>query len=166
MADESLILLATEVRGKTLRLLDGVAADEAAARFAPAGLNNSVLWHAGHALVVVEHLSVMPATGRAAAYPPGWFETFSWKSNPAAVTSWPALAEVVAALREQLPRLTAAVAALPPQRLDEVVDPQRNRTLRYSILHGLHDEAGHQGEIWLLRKLHARQAAAATSTGS
>jgi hypothetical protein len=168
MPDETLLMLASGVRGKTLRLLDPVlaAGDEVAARFAPAGLNNSVLWHAGHALVVVEHLSVMPATGRPAAYPPGWFDTFSWKSNPATVTNWPTLGEVVAALKEQLPRLTAAIAAASPQQLDQIVDPQKNRTLRYSILHGLHDEAGHQGEIWLLRKTHARRSAAATSTGS
>ena len=171
MADESLLLLATEVRGKTLRMLEPVVAaaasdGEAAARFAAPGLNNSVLWHAGHALVVVEQLAVAPAGGRPAPYPPGWLDKFNWGSNPAAVTSWPALAEVVAALGEQLPRLTAAVAALSPQQLDTVVDPQRSRTVRYSILHGLHDEAGHQGEIWLLRKLHARKVAAATSTGS
>ena len=164
MADESLLLLAREVRGKTLRLLDGVADD--AARFAPSGLNNTALWHAGHALVVVEHLSVVPATGGPAGYPPLWFDTFSWKSSPAAVTSWPQLSEVVAALREQLPRLLEAIAPLSSQQLDQIVDPQRSRTLRYSILHGLHDEAGHQGEIWLLRKLHGRQAAAATSAGS
>ena len=164
MADESLLLLAREVRGKTLRLLEGLADD--AARFAPPGLNNTALWHAGHALVVVEHLSVMPATGRPAGYPPEWFDTFSWKSSPAAVTNWPKLAEVVAALREQLPRLVSAISALSPQQLDQIVDPQRNRTLRYSILHGLHDEAGHQGEIWLLRKIHGRATAGATSGGS
>ena len=62
--------------------------------------------------------------------------------------------------------LTAAIAGLSEADLQRIVDPQRNRTLRYSILHGLHDEAGHQGEIWLLRKLHGRQTAAATSTGS
>jgi hypothetical protein len=164
MPDESLMLLAREVRGKTLRLLDGLTDD--AARFAPAGLNNSALWHGGHALIVVEHLGLMPAAGKPAAYPQEWFDKFSWKSAPATVMSWPKLAEVTEALRGQLARLTAAIEALSPEQLERVVDPQRNRTLRYSILHGLHDEAGHQGEIWLLRKLHGRQAAAATSTGS
>jgi hypothetical protein len=158
MADESLILLATEVRGKTLRLLDGVSED--AARFAPPGLHNTILWHAGHALVVVEHVSVMPATGRDTPnYPPAWFDTFSWTSSPARVTSWPSLADVIVALHEQLPRLTAAISALTDNELEKVVDSARNRTLRYKILHGLHDEAGHQGEIWLLRKLHGKQAA-------
>jgi hypothetical protein len=164
MPDESLLLLASEVRGKTLRLLDGVSDD--LSRFAPPGLNNSILWHAGHALMVVEHLGLMPATGKPAAYPAGWFEMFSWKSNPAQVKTWPALSEVVTGLRQQLERLTSTIKALSDEQLNAIVDPARNRTLRYSILHGLHDEAGHQGEIWLLRKLHGVRAAQATSAGS
>ena len=164
MADETLTLLATEVRGKTLRLLDGVTEDMA--RFAAPGLNNSILWHAGHALVVVEHLSVMPATGQPAGYPADWFDKFSWKSIPSQVTSWPKLSEVINALRDQLQRVTTAIAAVPAEQLDRIVDPTKKRTLRYSILHGLHDEAGHQGEIWLLRKIFGKQSAAATSTGS
>ena len=165
MADETLTLLAKEVRGKTLRLLDGVPDD--LARFT-GGLSNSPLWHAGHALVTVEHLSAAPATGQPPQYPKGWFELFSWQSRPATVSpgAWPALSDVVHCLREQLERLTAAIETLTPDRLDRIVDPGKNRTLRYSILHGLHDEAGHQGEIHLLRKLYGRQTAAATSTGS
>lgn len=159
MADESLLLLASEVRGKTLRLLDGVS-DETV-RFAAPGLSNSILWHAGHSLVVVEHLGVMPATGRPAGYPAGWHDAFVWGSKPATVKQWPALAEVVNALRDQLARLTAAIQPLAPEQLQRIVDPAKNRTLRYSILHGLHDEAGHQGEIWLLRKMHG----ATTRTG-
>jgi hypothetical protein len=158
MPDESLLLLATEVRGKTLRILDGLTDDMA--RFAPAGLSNTILWHAGHSLVVVEHLSVMPATGRPAAYPAAWFDVFSWKSAPRLVTNWPSLSDVITALREQLPRLSAAIAALSAAQLDRIVDPARNRTLRYSILHGLHDEAGHQGEMWLLRKIVGARTAA------
>jgi hypothetical protein len=165
MADETLLTLAGEVRGKTLRLLDGVPED--VARFT-GGLSNSVLWHAGHALMLVEHLCLMPATGAAAPqYPGGWFKMFAWQSRPATIPpdAWPPLAEVVERLREQLGRLRAAISALSPQQLDRVVDPARNRTVRYSIVHGLHDEATHQGEIHLLKKLHGRQNAAATSTG-
>ena len=165
MPDETLTMLAREVRGKTLRLLDGLSDD--AARFT-GGLSNSTLWHAGHALVVVEALSVVPATGMPPQYPQGWFELFSWESRPATTdpASWPALSEVVARLREQLDRLVAAIEALSPEQLGQVINPAKSRTLRYSILHGLHDEAGHQGEIYLLRKLYGRQTAAATSTGS
>ena len=165
MADESLLLLASEVRGKTLRILEGVTDDQA--RFSgPAGLNNSILWHAGHVLVVVEHLSVAPASGKPPDYPQGWFETFGWQSVPATVTQWPRLAEVTYRLRDQLVRLTAAIAALSPEQLEQVGDPKRNRSMRHTILHGLHDEANHQGEMYLLRKIQGRQLAARTSTGS
>ena len=164
MPDETLLTMANEVRGKTLRLLDGVPPE--LARFTGPGLSNSTLWHAGHALMLVEHLAIVPATGNAPQYPQGWFEIFSWKSRPAAVAQWPALSEVVDRLREQLPRLLRTIESLSPEQLDRVIDPARGRTLRYSIVHGLHDEASHQGEMYLLRKLYGVQTAAATSTGS
>jgi DinB family protein len=155
MSDKSLHLLATDVRGKTLKLLEGVG-DETA-RFAPPGLNNSLLWHAGHALVVVEHLAVMPATGQPASYPAGWFEMFSWKSTPASVKTWPALSDVVRRLQVQLQRLVPVIEGLREDQLESipVVNPPRNRTLRHSILHGFHDEANHQGEMWLLKKMYS-----------
>lgn len=158
MTDETLLLLASEVRGKTLRILDGVTSDDEA-RFTGPGLNNSILWHAGHSIMVVEHLGMIPATGQPAAYPAGWFEKFAWKTEPAKVKEWPALVEVKEQLRSQLTRLQEAIRALSPAQLDAVVDKEKGRTLRYSILHGLHDEAGHQGEMFLLRKLYARTSA-------
>jgi len=165
MADETLLTLADQVRGKTLRLLDGVPDD--AARFT-AGLSNSILWHAGHALMLVEHLCILPATGGTPQYPSGWFEMFGWQSRPATVppAAWPALAEVVERLRDQQRRLRPMLESLTPDQLDRVVDPARGRTLRFSIVHGLHDEASHQGEIHLLRKLYGKRTAEATSTGS
>ncbi len=162
MPEQTLILLANEVRNKTLKLLEGVGDDEA--RFAAPNLHNTILWHAGHVLTVVEHLAVMPITGAAASYPDDYFARFSWKSNPAAISDWPALAEIVERLREQLSTVTGALASLAEDRLDEVVDPARNRTLRYSILHGFHDEANHQGEIWLLRKMRSKRTAGAGAT--
>ena len=166
MPDETLLTMANEVRGKTLRLLDGVPPD--VARFTGPGLNNSVLWHAGHALMLVEHLCILPATGGTPQYPKGWFEMFGWNSRPAAVPrdAWPVLSDVTGRLKEQLGRLRGAIETLGPEQLDRVIDPSRNRTLRYSIVHGLHDEACHQGEILLLKKLFGRQAAVNTSTGS
>ena len=152
--DNTLALLADEVRRKTLWLLDDVS--EELARFAAPGLTNSVLWHAGHALVVVEHLCIAPATGQAAQLPLGWFEMFSWDSQPKTVRDWPRLAEVVQALHEQLPRLTAAIGNVGPQQLDQILGPPHDATLRYLIVHGLHDEANHQGEIWLLLKMYGK----------
>ena len=155
MADETLLLLAREIRAKTLKLIDGV--DDVQARFAAPGLNNSILWHAGHSLTVVESLGLGAISGAQPTYPADWFDKFSWKSAPATVTSWPTIDQVRAALRTQLEQLLAAIQPLSSSDLDRVVDAARNRTLRYSILHGLHDEAGHQGEIHLLKKLYAKQ---------
>jgi len=151
MANETLMLLAREVRGKTFRMLDGLA--EAEARFVPPGLNNSIIWHAGHAYCVVEVLSVSAATGQPPQYPDGWFEIFSARSKPTRETKFPPLEAVVGQLRAQLERLLPAIEPLTADRLAQVIDPARNRTVRYNILHGLHDEANHQGEMWLLRKL-------------
>ena len=154
MADETLSLLAREVRGKTLKLIDGV--DDEQARFAAPGLNNTILWHAGHSLTVVESLGLgQIITGKQPGYPADWFDKFSWKSAPPNVTSWPTIEQVCAALKTQLEQLLAALQPLTSTDLDRVVDPGKNRTLRYAILHGLHDEAGHQGEIHLLKKLYA-----------
>jgi len=151
MANETLQLLAREVRGKTFKILDGVS--EAEARFVPPGLNNSIIWHAGHAFTVVEVLSVSAATGRPAQYPDGWYDLFSAKSKPTRDSKFPPLAQVIEALRNQLELLLSAIEPLNSQQLAVMIDPARNRTVRYNILHGLHDEANHQGEMWLLRKL-------------
>jgi hypothetical protein len=158
--DESLMLLAKEVRGKTLRLLEGM--DDAQARYAAPGLNNSILWNAGHALVVVEHLGIAAAAaataiGKPTAYPSEWADKFGAKSLPATVTIWPTIEEVRSALRDQLQRLAAIIESRTEADLSKTIDPAKNRTLRYSILHGLHDEAGHQGEIYLLKKMYARK---------
>lgn len=156
MPDESLLLLAREVRSKTLKLLDDV--DEQQARFAAPGLANTILWNAGHVVIINEHLGLAPATGKPPGYPADWFNKFSWKSEPATVTSWPSVEQVRLVLREQLQRLAAAIEPLTPAQLAKVVDAARGRTLRYSILHGLHDEANHQGEIYLLKKMYAKRA--------
>src|SRR5580658_3850637 len=117
MADESLQLLLKDVRGKTLRILDDVT--EQQARYAPPGLHNSILWHAGHSLVVVEHLRVSPATGKPPVLPDGWFDKFSWKSEPATVKEWPKLSEVKAALIAQSERLAAAINGLSEEQLKQ-----------------------------------------------
>src|SRR5271170_1300574 len=115
MRDETLFILAKDVRGKTLRILESVT--EPQALFAPPGLHNTILWHAGHSLVVVEHLSVSPATGKPPVYPQDWFDKFSWKSQPATVTHWPTLADVKAKLIDQAERLTVAISHLSEAQL-------------------------------------------------
>jgi hypothetical protein len=152
MGDPTLMEMLKEVRWKTLKLLENV--DDGQARFAPAGTSNTILWHAGHSLVVVEHLGVKTAGGGPPPYPADWAEKFDWNSKPAAVTEWPALADIVTQLKDQRTRLTGLIEAMSAEQLDRVVgDPPRSRTVRGVILHGLHDEAGHQGEMYLLKKL-------------
>lgn len=152
MSDRSLLLLLDEVRGKTLHLLQGLS--EKAARWSPPGLHNHILWHAGHSYVLVESLA-MEAIGNKPEIPDGWFEMFSWQSDPSQVAQdrWPPLAEVVAQLTEQHLRLRPMIERLPEEELSSPMPGRSNRTVRYAILHGLHDEACHSGEIWLLRKL-------------
>jgi hypothetical protein len=152
MPDESLVLLLDEVRGKTLRLLDSVSEENA--RWAPPGLQNTILWHAGHAYVLLEWLT-MKALGRAPHIPEGWFQLFSWDSDPADVPAdrWPELAEVIARLGEQQERMTSLVKDLSAAALDEPAADHPEVPLRFAILHALHDEACHCGEIHLLRKL-------------
>lgn len=153
--NDTLLTLANEVRNKTLWLLEGI--NDEMAHFAAPGLANSFLWHSGHVLVVVEHLAVAPATGQVPQLPEGWFEIFSWESKPLTVKQWPAIAEIQVTLREQLPRLTEAISALSPAQLEQIVHQQYGTTLHYDILHALHDEANHQGEMWVLKKMYARQ---------
>ncbi|MDI9442921.1 MAG: DinB family protein, partial [Planctomycetota bacterium] len=85
----------------------------------------------------------------------GWFEMFSWRSEPARVAPrrWPPLAKVVAQLKSQHARLRSQIARLDPERLASPMPAHPGRTRGYAIVHGLHDEACHSGEIWLLRKL-------------
>jgi hypothetical protein len=155
MADQTLLTLLDDVRGKTLAVLEGL--DDLHARWAPPNLQNSCLWHGGHAYVVTEFLT-MKALGREPLMPGGWLKMFSWESNPAHVPpeSWPPLAEVVSALREQHHRLREVIGSLRPDQLDAPEPGNPARTVRYAITHGLHDEARHSGEISLLRKLMHR----------
>ena len=151
MSDATLTELTKEVRWKTLKLLENV--DDAQATFAPPGTTNTVLWNAGHSLVVVEHLSFAVTQLGAAQFPADWGDMFTRK-DPAAIKAWPKLSEVVAKLIDQRTRLLAVIDSLTVDQLDRIVgDPPRNRTLRGMIVHGLHDESGHQGEIHMIKKL-------------
>src|SRR5438874_13678864 len=105
MPNETLKLLAREVRGKTFRILDGVTEEQA--RFVPPGLNNSIVWHAGHSLWGVEILSIAAATGQPAQLPSGWVEHSDSKRTPTRETKFPPLPQILEALRHQLEPLVA-----------------------------------------------------------
>lgn len=152
MADRSLVLLLDEIRRKTLQVLEGV--DEQQARWTPPGLHNSILWNAGHCYILLEWMT-SDAVGREPASPGGWFELFSWASRPAEVPAdrWPPLETVVHELRVQHGRVRRLIEGLPEERLASPALGRPDRTPRYLILHALHDEACHSGEIGLLRKM-------------
>ena len=153
MPDKSLTRMFAEVRWQTLRILDGVTETEA--RWAPVGLQNTILWHAGHAYTVVEW-TTMESLGRQPVYPDDWFAIFSGNEltpDDVAPARWPTLETVVAALVEQRDRLGDVFAALAESDLSLPAAQRPQRTVRYMILHGIYDEAAHGGEMWLLRKL-------------
>jgi hypothetical protein len=157
MPDPCLLLLLDEVRGKTLRILKSIPAEHA--RWAPAGLQNTILWHAGHAFVLVECLS-MKSVGRQPQIPDGWFEIFSWESRPDLVPDdrWPQLADVIACLDSQRARLLTLIAGLSDEQLEQPSAASSRRNVRSAILHGLHDEACHCGEMHLLAKMQSAAA--------
>ena len=152
----TLVVLWDEVRRRTLRLLQGVGEQEA--RFHAPGLHNSVLWHAGHCYVVVEWI-VAQALGQQPQAPSGWFELFSWESRPERIPAeaWPPLAEVVAQLQQQYQRWRRVFQHLSAAQLDLPSARHPRQSVRRAIVHALHDEACHSGEIWLLRKMYHAQ---------
>jgi hypothetical protein len=146
--------LALDVRNRTIQLLQ--ATDPAELTWTPHGTANHILWHAGHALWVGDVLCIKLVTG-SSELPPGWDEMFKMGSRPASWTKpWPARDELLGQLRAQLPRLRQTIGSLRDTQLDRQPPfPHRGdpRTLGESILHGLHDEANHQGEMYLLLKM-------------
>lgn len=153
-SDQTLLALFAEIRGSFLRVLEGVTDD--AATWRVPGLANHILWHAGHAYVVVEWLT-MEALGGKPIAPKGWFELFSWESDPTHIppARFPNLAIVKAELRNQQQRLQDLFSSLTPEQLSAAAADQPDRTVCQIIVHALQDEAAHKGEIWLLRKLHS-----------
>src|SRR6516162_5804016 len=152
MPDKCLVLLLDEVRAKTLRILKSVPAEHT--RWAPAGLQNTILWHAGHAYVLVESVT-MKSLRRTPQIPDGWYEMFSWESHPAQIPAdrFPELSEVIRHLESQHKRLRKLISELSEEQLSIQSASNPKRSVRSAILHGLHDEACHCGEMHLLSKI-------------
>ncbi|HUW81165.1 MAG TPA: DinB family protein [Phycisphaerae bacterium] len=66
---------------------------------------------------------------------------------------WPTLIEVVEALRSQHQRLRAIVATLTAEQLAAPPSGAAQGSVRHRIVHALHDETSHGGEIWPLCKM-------------
>lgn len=147
-----LISLARSIRAHTRRYLSCCSLDFLT--WAPAGTSNHILWHAGHAVWLQDALGLVPMTGRS-YLPEGWRETFGQHSRPERTQHhWPSAKDVDEQLVRQLELWVHTVEQLPAHRWD---DPEPHSIngwpLLQGVLHGWHDEAKHQGEMYLLLKM-------------
>lgn len=143
-----------QIRGATLRQLE--ATPDAWMTWAPEGTSNHIAWHLGHALWLQGVLFLEPATG-ADELPIGWADVFGMDCRPVRETAdWPTREELRRLLTAQRERMLEVLATLACKRgsfAEPPSDPVRLANLSRSIIHGLHDEARHQGEAYLLWKL-------------
>ncbi len=144
--------LAGQVRRDTLQILD--VAQPTWLTYAPPGTSNHILWHAGHALWLQDVLCVRLLAGYG-ELPAGWAEKFGMECRPLSETiDWPSRNELRELLQGQLRRVLELLAAAGDERLAKTADPGRGTaTISDSIIHGLHDEAKHGGEMYLILKL-------------
>jgi hypothetical protein len=81
---------------------------------------------------------------------------FQMGSQPALQKkSWPSRHDLRRQLEVQLSRLISVLGSVSDSDLDALpkfAHPGDPRTLMQSVMHGLHDEANHQGEMYLLLK--------------
>jgi hypothetical protein len=68
---------------------------------------------------------------------------------------FPSLSKIIDHLESQYKRLRKLIRELSEEQLDSQSAGNPQRSVRSSILHGLHDEACHSGEMHLLRKMQA-----------
>ena len=143
---ETLITLVRDVRGRTLSILER-GHPEWMTRIVT-GTANHMIWHAGHALWVQDVICIEPLTGKS-QLPEVWTKRFGQHSQPAKDTGpWPARETMMELLSNQLKDIESILANADPARLSQQ-DPGMGR----HIIHGFHDEAIHQGEMYLLLKI-------------
>ncbi len=153
--------LARQVREHTLAVLRATPAE--GLLWAPPGTQNHILWHAGHAVWLMDVLGIALLTGQS-MLPTEWAETFGMRCRPPAQTrQWPDRRTVEQKLVEQLQIYLQLLAQTPEQRLELPAEPAAARqSLAGRLLHGLHDEACHSGEMYLLLKQWIRRPASAS----
>ncbi len=135
-------IVVDEIRSRTIRQLDKT--DDAEMLTPVPGLQNHLTWHAGHCLWVADRLIVEPATG-ASELPGGWAEAYGKDCRPPAETSeWATRRELIDLLTKQKDRLMDLLA-IEPASVSTSGEPDAKRARQ--IVHAMHDEASHQGEI-------------------
>lgn len=137
-----------QIRGFTIELL---AIDNPEIYlWAPPGTSNHMIWHGGHTLWVQDALCVLPLSG-ASELPDGWARKFGQGCDPVTEqTDWPDPKHVQDLLTQQQERLMELIGKMRDDQL--VVDADNPKDLIGGIIHGLHDESRHQGEMYLLFK--------------
>ena len=154
MAAPHLVELACQVRIHTVELL--AAVPQPCLLWAPPGTSNHILWHAGHALWVQDVLFIEPVTGKS-ELPSGWAETFGMDCRPVQesnrLPAWPTREAIERRLRGQLDRVIELIQEIAEERLAFDAPPVLGeRNLLSAFVHAWHDEARHQGEMYLLFK--------------
>lgn len=141
--------LARQARTDTLLILEQTP--ETHLTWSPRGTRNHILWHAGHCVCVGDVLGVELLSGKS-ELPPGWNDLFAMGSDPEASRRTPPARErVVELLHAQHRRLLVLLAAATEADLTRTV--WERFTVADRIVHGLHDEARHSGEMYLLLKM-------------
>jgi hypothetical protein len=109
----------------------------------------------GPAVWLQDALTIRPLTGRS-ELPQGWASVFGQNSRPELHSDWPDVAEVRALLEDQLGRTQSLLREHADMILTKAnaVPPSGGWPLLPGMFHGWHDEARHQGEMYLLHKLH------------
>ena len=154
MAAPHLVELAAQVRRHTIELLTAVP--EACLLWAPSGTSNHIFWHAGHAVWLLDVLFLELIAGQS-ELPASWTETFGMDCRPVHETNrlgaWPSRSEVERRLHSQLDRVIQRIAELPTERFAPDAPAELgSRNLLSCFVHAWHDEARHQGEMYLLLK--------------
>ena len=81
-----------------------------------------------------------------------WSKKFGQHCDPVSEqTDWPTIEEMKRVLLDQQTKLEELLNAMGPDQL--VIDPSNNRDLVGGMIHAMHDESKHQGEMYLLHKL-------------
>jgi hypothetical protein len=152
MANDTIALLLRQVRSGTIQLLQHFP--EKYLRWAPPKTTNHALWHAGHALWLLDQLGVELITGHS-ELPAGWAQTFGMNCRrPSETTAWPSRDEVSTRLGNQYGRMKDLLIG---SSQPDLWAGESSSCIGGRIIHALHDEARHQGEMYLLYKLAAGQ---------
>lgn len=144
--------LTRQIRRDTLSLLD--AAEPEWLTYTPPGTSNHILWHAGHILWLLDVLCIQFLNPDGSELPENWDERFGMNcAPPASRKEWPSIDELKDLLHFQL-YFVLDLLDDADEEVAEVADSSKgSATIETRIIHALHDEAKHSGEIYLLMKL-------------